>query len=366
MVGTVEDQAFRTEVTLLPTPRIIEWNGQRVATLVSQYVAFLDGHLHEVAYDFYAQADDGAVWYFGEDVFNFADGAIVDTHGSWIAGADGPAGMIMPADPQVGDVYRPENIPGLVFEEVTVTEAGRTLDGPFGPIEGGLVVSELHMDGGTEEKTFAPRYGEFYTAAGGEVEALAMAIPTDAAEDAVPEALDALVTEAKAALTAASDEDWTAAAEAADAASSAWNGYDGQVPVLLEPLLAEATAALSDAVGAEDAIATGHAAIELARLGLDLQLRHRPVAEVDLARLGLWADELALDAGEEDEAAVDGDLFALDYVRERVAHTLDAEQRSAMNLVLEELQELDADGDFEAIADTAAELRNLVEEIAAG
>ncbi|MEO7295534.1 MAG: hypothetical protein ABIZ57_05285, partial [Candidatus Limnocylindria bacterium] len=70
LLGTVDDQAFRTEVTLLPTPRIIEWEGQQVATLVSQYVAFLDGQIHEVAYDLYAQADDGSVWYFGEDVFN--------------------------------------------------------------------------------------------------------------------------------------------------------------------------------------------------------------------------------------------------------------------------------------------------------
>src|SRR5688572_17913900 len=49
LVGTVDDQAFRTEVTLLPTPRIIEWEGKQVATLVSQFVAFLDGRLHEVA-----------------------------------------------------------------------------------------------------------------------------------------------------------------------------------------------------------------------------------------------------------------------------------------------------------------------------
>ncbi|MEJ7802768.1 MAG: hypothetical protein WKH68_05270, partial [Candidatus Limnocylindria bacterium] len=96
LLGTVDDAAFRTEVTLLPTPRIIEWEGQLVATLVSQYVAFLDDRLHEVAYDFYAQADDGSVWYFGEDVFNFADGTIVDTHGTWIAGTDGPAARIMP------------------------------------------------------------------------------------------------------------------------------------------------------------------------------------------------------------------------------------------------------------------------------
>ena len=37
--------------------------------------------------------------------------------------------MIMPADPRVGDVYRPENIPGLVFEEVTVKETAAPFRG---------------------------------------------------------------------------------------------------------------------------------------------------------------------------------------------------------------------------------------------
>ena len=104
LLGQVDGAPFRTEVTLLAQPRIIEWQGQHVETLVSQYVAFIDGRIHEVAYDFYAQDDDGAVWYFGEDVFNFKDGVIADTHGTWIAGTDGPAAMIMPANPEVGDV----------------------------------------------------------------------------------------------------------------------------------------------------------------------------------------------------------------------------------------------------------------------
>ena len=75
LLGRVDGQPFRTEVTLLPETRIIEWQGQPVETLVSQYVAYLGGRIHEVAYDFYAQDDAGAVWYFGEDVFNFKDGA---------------------------------------------------------------------------------------------------------------------------------------------------------------------------------------------------------------------------------------------------------------------------------------------------
>ncbi len=55
--------------------------------------------------------------------------------------------MIMPANPQVGDVYRPENIPGFVFEEVTIQSTGLTVDGPTGSVAGAIVVKELHMDG---------------------------------------------------------------------------------------------------------------------------------------------------------------------------------------------------------------------------
>jgi hypothetical protein len=115
MLGRVDGEPFRAEVTLLPETRIVEWEGQQVEVLVSQYAAFLDGRIEEIAYDLYAQADDGSVWYFGEDVFDFRDGVIVVTEGTWLAGRDGPAAMIMPADPHVGDVYRPENAPGFVF-----------------------------------------------------------------------------------------------------------------------------------------------------------------------------------------------------------------------------------------------------------
>ena len=126
MVGHVDGKPFRTEVTLLPETRIIEWQGKRIETLVSQYMAYLDGRIQEVAYDLYAQADDGSVWYFGEDVADFEDGAIVTKEGTWIVGKDGPAAMIMPADPKVGDAYRTENTPGIAFEEVTVMAVGKT------------------------------------------------------------------------------------------------------------------------------------------------------------------------------------------------------------------------------------------------
>ena len=46
--GKVDSKPFRTETTLLPNTRFIEWiDGQRVVVVVSQYTAYLDGRLEE-------------------------------------------------------------------------------------------------------------------------------------------------------------------------------------------------------------------------------------------------------------------------------------------------------------------------------
>jgi hypothetical protein len=359
LLGHVDGKPFRTEVTLLPDTRIIEWQGQQVETLVSQYVAYLDGRIHEVAYDFYAQADDGSVWYFGEDVFNFKDGAIADTHGTWIAGKDGPAAMIMPADPKVGDVYRPENIPGFVFEEVTVKSTGKTVAGPLGPVDGAIVVEELHMDGKTEDKTFAPGYGEFFTGGGGDVEALALAVPTDAASAPVPAELETLSSGALDIFGAAHSKDWNAASATLKKMTAAWETYKaGEVPKMIEPRMSDDLAALAEAVDARDAAQVRQAAIDAAQWSLDLQLRHRPPVEIDLARFDLWAAQLMVDAAADDAVAVNGDFFTLDYIRDRILHTLDGADATRINTVLEELQSAVGDEDLAAATEAAERLRD--------
>ena len=67
-------------MTLLDHTRVLPWDGGQVKVLVSQYVAFLDGRIHEVAYDL-SPHNNGAVWYFSKDI-DFADGLISDTHGT--------------------------------------------------------------------------------------------------------------------------------------------------------------------------------------------------------------------------------------------------------------------------------------------
>ena len=363
LLGHVDGKPFRTEVTLLPETRIIEWQGRRVETLVSQYVAYLDGRIEEVTYDYYAQDDAGAVWYFGEDVVDFRGGVIFTSQGTWTAGKDGPAAMIMSAHPKVGDVWRTENIPGLAFEEITVKAVDQTLDGPLGPVEGGLVVEELHADNTTEDKTFAPGYGEFLTTAGGNVEALAVAVPTDALSGPAPAGLVTLERGARNVFDAAGIGDWQAAQATVRRMAAGWKTAGVELPDRLGPQLNEALGALAAGVGGRNAHQTREAAIDVARWSLDLQLRHRPVAAIDLARFDLWAAQLLVDAAAGDAPAVNGDVFTLDYIRDRIQHTLKDADRTRVNTELDELATAVADEDLAATTDAARRLRMTVAEL---
>lgn len=367
MLGRVDDKPFRTEVTLLPYTHLIQWQGLQIEAVVSQYMAYSDGRVTEVAYDLYAQADDGSVWYLGEDVFDFVDGAIVTTEGTWQAGREGPGAMIMPAQPKLGDVYRPENMPGFVFEEVSVQEVDKALEGPLGPIGGGLVAHELHADGSTEDKVFAPGYGEFLTGGDGDIEALALAVPTDALAKPVPTELVALSGGALRVIELAGSGSWTTAAVEAGKIRAAWSAHPkDDVPAPIEPLMAQAVERLTAAVAAKSAARAQGASIEVARLAFDVQLRYRPVAEVDIARFDLWAAQLLVDAAADNADGVNADVFALDYIRERFVHTLDAPAAARLNALLNELQTSVIDDDLEASADGATKLRALVSELRGG
>ena len=287
-LGHEGGKPLRVEVTRLPRPRTIEWDGRRVGTVASQFVAYLDGRIQEVAVDYFAQADDGSVWYFGEDVANYRDGTVADHDGSWLAGRDGPPGMIMPADPREGDVYRSENIPGLVFEQDTVRSTTGAVDGPRGPVQGATLVEELLMDGTVEHKAFAPGYGEFRAQAKDELVTVALALPLDAA---------------------------------------------GGGPELLAGQMTGTLAKLATAAAAHDPARTGQAALGAEQAALDLRLRHRPPAEVDLTRLDLWARRLLADAAAKDRGAVAGDVATLQVLWNRAGHAADPALREVLGRV---------------------------------
>jgi hypothetical protein len=323
--GQVDGKPLRTEFTLLPGTKTITWDGQRVETVVLQYLNYLDGRIEEVALDWFAQADDGAVWYFGEDVFNYAEGAVANTKGSWIAGKGGPPAMIMPASPKVGNVYRSENIPAVVFEEVTVKTVGQTVQGPSGPVGGALTASELHFDGKREDKVFAPGYGEFSTGdPRADLELASLAVPTDARPGPVPAKLAALSGAVRAAFDRVGGNDWSGAATATGRLRQARDAYrsDG-VPDQLAAQMRRDIDTLAGAVAARTPTEAHAAALRVAQNDLDLQLQHRSVVEIDLARLRLWARQLRVDAAAGDRGAVAGDVTTMEWIRDRVRHTFD-------------------------------------------
>jgi hypothetical protein len=365
--GRVDDKPFHTETTLLPETRIIEWApGQTVETLVSQYAAFLDGRIEEVALDYYAQADDGSVWYFGEDVYNYnEDGVIADTDGTWLSGKEGPPAMIMPADPQVGDVNRPENIPGLVFEEVAVKSIGKTVDGPQGRTPGAMVGRELHDDGTYSDKVFAPGYGEFYSAHEGDVEALALAVPTDELGGPVAPELAALERGASEAFDAVRSRRWEAAASVTARLDAAWRRFQGaEVPPRLVKPMERGVAALDRAVGARDRASAGTAAIDVAQATVDLELRYLPPAQIDLARFELWARQVEVDANAGDLAGVSGDLATMEWVRDRFREIVDPADLTRVDKHLLTLRDAVVDEDMAAAGEEAAALRESLAGIA--
>ena len=355
LAGQVDGKPFKVETTLLPHTRIVQWpDGRRLETLVSQYVAYSDGRIKEVALDFYAQADDGSVWYLGEDVFNYEDGAIADTEGTWIAGQDGPGAMIMPADPKVGDAYRPENVPGLVFEEVRVKAVDRKVAGPRGAVEGAIVAGELHQDGAREDKIFAPGYGEFLTGSDGDVEALALAVPTDSLVSR-PRELETLASGADAIFEGSADAHARVRRMAAD-----WRRLEDDAPPRLVPAMRRGLDRLAQAVEAGQDSAVRQAAVEVAQATLDLELRHRPSAEVDRGRFRLWARQLMVDAKTGDSAAVRGDLAVLEWIRDRFVHTLGPVDVTRIDARLLVLRDLLNEEDLPGAARAASRLQRAV------
>ncbi len=363
--GSVDGKVFHTETTLLPVTQLVEWTpGQCVRVLVSQYMAFLDGRLEETAIDFYAQADDGSVWYLGESVFDYDEaGLIITTEGTWQAGLEGPAAMIMPANPRLGDAHRPENIPGNVFEEVRITKLNQTYDGPSGPVSGVLVGTETHQDGSTSEKVFAPGYGEFLSTTGRNFEALALASPIDARRGGVPDELGKISKGADTIFASrlVTLKDWTRARTIARRMLEAWEDFrEGDVPPRLVEPTDVAIRNLVARVAARNRTETYAASIAAAYASNDLQLRYLPVTKIDTMRFELWVRRALMDATNSSLDGVRSDLVTLEWIRDRIAHTLDPLTLTQLDTLVRDLGTAVLDEDLITAAQIARDLREVM------
>jgi len=104
-----------------------------VETLVYWDRVWLDGQLIEDTRDWLAQDKEGNVWYFGEEVDNYANGQLINHDGSWEAGVDGAKpGYWMKADPQVGESYREEYYKGKAEDMAEVISLDESVTVPYG------------------------------------------------------------------------------------------------------------------------------------------------------------------------------------------------------------------------------------------
>ncbi len=131
-----------------------------VTCLVVRNREWEDEELVEETFDWYAQDKEGNVWYFGEDAKEYDEGVVVSTEGSWEAGVDGATpGIIMEANPQVGDFYRQEYYKGEaedMAEVLSLTESASVTYGSFDnllmtrewtPLEPGVVEHDYYAPG---------------------------------------------------------------------------------------------------------------------------------------------------------------------------------------------------------------------------
>ncbi len=127
--GETEDGIETIEITVPGDTKML----MGVKTLVYRDKVWLDGELIEDTKDYLAQDKEGNVWYFGEDVKNYENGKLKDTHGSWLAGVDGALpGIWMEANPKVGDEYRQEYYKGEAEDTGKVISVSRTVTVPAG------------------------------------------------------------------------------------------------------------------------------------------------------------------------------------------------------------------------------------------
>jgi hypothetical protein len=159
--GKEGSKELRIERTIKPELRkTFKIGRQKVEVLVMEDREFESGKLSEITLDYFAQADDGAVFYMGEDVDEYKDGKVVGHSGAWLYGDQTQVpGLLMPGNPRVGNKFRSEDVPKITTEDNEVISLAETVTVPAGTYQNCLKIKETLSDGGVEYKYYAKGVG---------------------------------------------------------------------------------------------------------------------------------------------------------------------------------------------------------------
>ncbi|MCA1706904.1 MAG: hypothetical protein LC808_28030 [Actinobacteria bacterium] len=128
----IDEKGTRLKVVVVVTTETKKMANGITARVVRDTVSE-GGSIVEDTFDWYAQDDEGNVWYMGEKTAEFENGKITSRHGSFEAGVDGALpGIIMPAHPEPGLAYRQEYLKGEAEDNGEILSVEEMADAPLG------------------------------------------------------------------------------------------------------------------------------------------------------------------------------------------------------------------------------------------
>jgi len=145
-------------ITVLDETKVVDG----VRTRVVEERETEDGRLAEISRNYFAiDPETMDVYYFGEDVDDYEDGAVAGHGGAWLSGVKGAKfGLIMPGRPSYGRKYYQEIAPGVAMDRAEVVELGGEMRTPAGTYTQVLEVRESSaIERGSESKWYAPGVG---------------------------------------------------------------------------------------------------------------------------------------------------------------------------------------------------------------
>lgn len=308
-LGTEEGKPDRVETTRLPEPKMIEFNGQQVEATVLQVLDCIDTDVAEIAYEYYAQADDGGVYFLGEAVDNYEEGQVVDQEGSWLAGQNGALPiLIMLADPVIGLLFSAPGDTTAPIHRIEIVALDQQANTPDGATTQGVQVKTTLSDGSVDSLTYVTDFGLVASQNDEETLQLVLALPSDAPTGTIPRPLNTIEAQAEDLIDILPGGNWTAISQNVADIAAAWQAYQPQlttdhVPQPFETAFNDALAQLQQSANAQAADETHQAANDVSAALMDLFALYQPATPVDLGRLDVLGRQAILDVAAEDFVA---------------------------------------------------------------
>lgn len=133
-----------------------------VETRVVEEHEEIGGRVVEISRNFFAQAEDGTVCYFGEEVDMYGETGEITSHaGAWTAdGGRFRPGIFMPGSPRVDQAFQQEIAPGVAEDQSKVVAIGERVVVPGGTFEDTVTVLDRDpLGGGEDRKVYAQGVG---------------------------------------------------------------------------------------------------------------------------------------------------------------------------------------------------------------